>query len=101
MRSKASKNGGMIGVHAENINLVTRNVAELLAAGHIEPKYHEVSRPDYVEAEAVGRAIMWAQEGEGKLYVVHLSTAKGLGRSGRRRGRVIPSCARPVRSICF
>jgi dihydropyrimidinase len=78
----------MIGVHAENLNLVTRNVAELLAAGHIEPKYHEKSRPDYVEAEAVGRAIMWAQEGEGKLYFVHLSTAKGLEkiRQAQRQG---------------
>jgi dihydropyrimidinase len=85
---KASKNNGMIGVHAENLNLVTRNVAELLAAGHIEPKYHEMSRPDYVEAEAVGRAIMWAQEGEGKLYFVHLSTAKGLEkiRQAQRQG---------------
>ncbi len=85
---KASQNNGMIGVHAENLNLVTRNVNELLAAGCIEPKYHETSRPDYVEAEAIGRAIMWAQEGEGKLYVVHLSTAKGLDkiRQAQRQG---------------
>jgi len=85
---RASRNNGMIGVHAENLNLVTRNVAELLAAGKTEPKYHEVSRPDYVEAEAVARAIMWAEVGEGKLYVVHLSTARGLDkiRQAQRQG---------------
>ncbi len=85
---KASKNNGRVGVHAESLNLLTRNVTELLAAGHIEPKYHEVSRPDDVEAEAVARAIMWAQEGEGELYVVHLSSAKGLEkiRQAQRQG---------------
>jgi len=84
---KATENGGMIGVHAENLNLITRYTEKLLAAGCTEPLYHEVSRPDYVEAEAVSRAIMWAEETGSKLYVVHLSTEKGLNRIKESRAK--------------
>jgi dihydropyrimidinase len=74
----ASENGGRVSVHAENLSMITHGVEALLKAGKTEPKYHAVSRPDYVEAEAVARAIMWAEEAGAELYVVHLSTAKGL-----------------------
>lgn len=88
---KATENGGMIGVHAENLNLIVKNTEELLANGCTEPLYHEVSRPDYVEAEAVSRAIMWAAQTGSKLYVVHLSSKKGLEliRAARSRGEKV------------
>lgn len=80
--------GGMVNVHAENKSLITGNVKRLLSEGKTEPKYHEVSRPDYVEAEAVCRASILAEEANSKLYVVHLSSGKGLGmiRDSRKRG---------------
>jgi dihydropyrimidinase len=84
----ASSNGGRVSVHAENLSMITGGVAALLAAGKTEPPYHARSRPDYVEAEAVARAIMWAEEAGAELYVVHLSTAKGLElvRAAQARG---------------
>jgi dihydropyrimidinase len=79
---------GMVSVHAENYSMITNGVAKLIAEGKTAPYYHALSRPDYVEAEAISRAIMWAEETGGKLYVVHLSTAKGLEliKAAKRRG---------------
>ncbi|HEY9594988.1 MAG TPA: dihydropyrimidinase [Spirochaetia bacterium] len=88
----ASGNGGRVSVHAENLSLITRGVEALLAERKTDPWYHAVSRPDFVEAEAVSRAIMWAEQSAAELYIVHLSTAKGLAlvQAAQRRGvRVI------------
>lgn len=84
----ASSNGGRVSVHAENLSLISGGVAALLAAGKTEPRHHAESRPDYVEAEAVARAILLAEEAGAELYVVHLSTAKGLEliKAAQRRG---------------
>jgi len=77
LKSTAEHNG-LVSVHAENLSMITKGVSALLAEGKTSPEYHEVSRPDYVEAEAVARAILWAQEAKSRLYIVHLSSKKGL-----------------------
>lgn len=90
LQSTALHNG-MVSVHAENLSMITKGVADLLARGKTGPEYHEVSRPDYVEAEAVARAILWTQEAKSRLYVVHLSSKKGLEliREAQRKGLAI------------
>jgi len=87
----ASENGGRVSVHAENLSMITNGVAALLKEGKADPWYHAKSRPDYVEAEAISRAIMWAEEAKAELYVVHLSTAKGLAlvKAAQARGSKI------------
>ena len=40
-------------------------------------RLHAMTRPDYIEAEAIQRAVTWAEVTGGRLYVVHMSTAKG------------------------
>lgn len=79
---------GLVSVHAENLSMITKGVADLLAQGKTTPEYHEVSRPDYVEAEAVARAILWTEEAKSRLYVVHLSSQKGLEliKAAQRKG---------------
>jgi dihydropyrimidinase len=49
---------------------------------------HVLSRPNFVEEEAVQRAIKWAEATGGRLYVVHMSTggAADLVRDARRKG---------------
>ncbi len=87
----ASEAGGMVGVHAENMHLIERFVKNLLAEGKTGPMYHEVSRPNIVEAEAVSRAIMLAAETGSRLYFFHLSTAQGLAkiREARQKGQPV------------
>lgn len=79
---------GMLGVHCENGDLVNERTRELLAAGNTAPRYHPVSRPEPVEAEAVERCLTIAGLAGLPVNIVHLSTAAGLGavRRFRRAG---------------
>ncbi len=75
-----SKNGGLVGVHAENYYMIKFLTKRLLAEGKTAPIYHAYSRPNCCEEEAVGRACLITQLIGGRLYIVHLSTAEGLAR---------------------
>ena len=85
-----SRAGGMAGVHAENMHLIRRFVRTLISEGKIEPRYHEMSRPPLVEAEAVSRAIMLAAETKSRLYFFHLSTSRGLAEVRKARQEGLP-----------
>ncbi len=74
----AGEFGGIVGCHCELGDMVTENVARLLAAGKTDPKYHPISRPNAVEALAVERFLALAGEAKGRPWVVHLSTREGL-----------------------
>lgn len=81
--------GGIVGCHCENGDLVAAGIAAQKAAGNLGPAAHPLSRPAAVEAEAVDR---WLTIGELAGYpvnIVHLSTARGLElvRAARRRGQ--------------
>ncbi len=71
--------GCLIGVHAESATILDYLVARYHTPEMMK-KYgaycHVLSRPDYVEAEAVNRAIYWADAAGGNLYIVHMSTAR-------------------------
>jgi len=75
-----SKNGGLVGVHAENYYMIKFLTKRLLAEGKTAPIYHAYSRPNCCEEEAVGRAALITKLIGGRLYIVHLSTAEGLSR---------------------
>ncbi len=83
--------GGMIQVHAESVDLLD----SLIARHHTEKEMkkhgawlHVVTRPNIIEAEAIQRAITWAEYTGGHLYIVHMSTGEGadLVKSARTRG---------------
>lgn len=72
--------GGMLCVHAES-----SRVLNLLIERHHTPAemkrhgayLHAMTRPNFIEAEAIQRAIEWAKVTGGCLYVVHMSTGDG------------------------
>ena len=72
----------MLLVHAESSRvldeLIARHHTPELMAKH-GATLHAITRPDFIEAEAIGRAIAWAEATGGRLYIVHMSTAKGIG----------------------
>lgn len=70
--------GALVLVHAENGGVVEVLVREALAAGHVEPRWHALTRPPAVEAEATARAIALARIAGCDLYVVHVSCAEAL-----------------------
>ncbi len=75
---QAAQHGLLIMVHAENGDVIDILVKEALAAGNIEPKYHALTRPPELEAEATARAIRLAEVAGAPLYIVHLTNAGAL-----------------------
>lgn len=72
--------GSMLLVHAES----SRVLDELIMRHHtpaLMKKYkaqlHAITRPNYIEAEAIQRAATWCQITGGPLYIVHMSTGEG------------------------
>ena len=75
---KVGSHGGMVNLHAENGQVIQVLIEEALAQGHTSPKYHALTRPRIMEAEAVYRAIRIAELAEIPVYIVHLSAPEAL-----------------------
>jgi dihydropyrimidinase len=84
-------NGGLSMVHAEN-GLVTDYFEDRsLKKGEDQKKVFLKTRPDILEAEAIFRAISISAATRCPVYIVHLSTAKGIIpiQRAREEGRVV------------
>ncbi len=68
----------LIMVHAENGDAIDILVKEAIAAGNLAPKYHALTRPPELEAEATERAIRLAEVAGSPLYVVHVTNAGAM-----------------------
>ena len=75
---QSAGNGSMIMMHAENGSAIDVLVAQALAEGRTDPKYHSLTRPWETEAEAVNRAIMLARMTGAPLYIVHMSAKQAV-----------------------
>ena len=74
----AGPKGGLTMIHAENGIVINEIVRETLEAGLTAPKYHAVSRPAEMEAEAVHRVACIAQQAGAPVFIVHVSCAQAL-----------------------
>ena len=79
--------GGLVLVHAENDAIVKDRTRALLEAGELGPRSHPDSRPAAAEAEAITRVFALAETAGVRLYVVHVSTARGARSVARARAR--------------
>ncbi len=68
----------LVMVHAENGDAIDLLVKDAVAAGNLSPKYHALTRPAELEAEATSRAVRLAEVSGAPLYVVHLTNAGAL-----------------------
>ncbi|MBA2279889.1 MAG: dihydropyrimidinase [Acidimicrobiia bacterium] len=75
---KAQGNGSMIMMHAENGIAIDVLVAQALARGETDPRFHSLTRPVEMEEEATHRAIMLAKVAECPLYIVHMSAREAV-----------------------
>lgn len=82
--------GGLVQVHAENGWVIDVLIRQHLTAGKRQPKYHALSRPAALEAEATHRAIVLAELAGVPLYVVHTSSAAAVDHVARARERGLP-----------
>jgi dihydropyrimidinase len=90
---KVGSHGGMINLHAENGGVIQVLIEEALAQGNTSPKYHALTRPRIMEAEASHRAIRLAELAELPVYLVHLSAKEALDVVVEARDRGIPAFA--------
>lgn len=75
---QASTNGSTIMMHAENGIAIDVLVAQALARGEGDPRFHGLTRPAILEGEATHRAIQLARVAGAPLYIVHLSATEAL-----------------------
>ena len=86
------KYGGIAGVHCENAGVIDARIAELKASGlGADVVSHPVSRPDYLEAEAVSRLLRIAQAADAPVIIVHTTNRASLAEiaAARRRGQTV------------
>jgi len=85
------KLGAMLLIHAESSRvldeLIDRHHTPALIKKH-GAMLHAMTRPNFIEAEAIQRAVKWCEVTGGKLYIVHMSTADGADiiRAAQREG---------------
>src|SRR6202041_1212225 len=75
---KAGEDGTLVCMHAENGIVIDELVKIALSQGHVEPKYHALTRPTRLEAEGVHRALSIAEVARAPVYIVHLSSYDAL-----------------------
>jgi len=83
--------GGRALVHAENHYAIAYLTARALAEGRTGPENHPLTRPDWMEAEAIHRLLALAQVTGTPLVLAHLSCALGLEavRAARARNQTV------------
>lgn len=77
---RMKEHGAMLLVHAES-----SRVLDALIARHHTPELmqkhgavlHAITRPNFIESEAIQRVVQWCEATGGQLYIVHMSTAEG------------------------
>ena len=84
---QARASGATVMMHAENGIAIDVLVSQALSRGETAPRFHGITRPDRLEAEATGRAIALAKVAGCPLYIVHLSTTGALEAVAEARGQ--------------
>ena len=74
-------------VHAENLGVITRREHQLKALGRTDARAHAESRPPVAAAEAVSRAIAFAESAGMRLHIAHESSADALPYIAAARAR--------------
>lgn len=70
--------GALPCIHAENIELIWSIRKRLINQGRSDPTAWSDSRPDFTESEYVRRALFLSELTGCPIYIVHLSSKKGL-----------------------
>ncbi len=79
--------GGICGVHCENAGVIDGMIAERKNAGEVSPASHPLTRPPYLEAEAVSRLLRIAQAADCPVVIVHLTNQEALKEVEHARAR--------------
>jgi len=84
----ARENGMLVMAHCENGDVIDVLVEEALAASHLTPEWHALTRPGWGAVESALRVAGMAGAAEAPVYIVHMNTAGEVDmlRYARERG---------------
>jgi len=99
--SKAGDNGAMVCMHAENGIVIDEIIREAVKIGKTKPKWHSLTRPTGMEAEAVHRTISISKEADVPIYIVHLSSSDALDQVVNARAEGLPVYAETCPQYLF
>jgi len=74
LMEKVAQTGVIIGFHAENNDMINKNIAILRSEGKTSPIYHGRSRPPVVEIETAAKILLFAEKIGTKVEICHIST---------------------------
>ena len=80
--------GSLAGLHAENSIIIDGFEKEFKKKGLNSGKYHEKSRPEINEIEAIQKGLLFSEETGCRLHICHLSTARAINiiEEAKRKG---------------
>jgi len=87
LMEKITQTGVMIGFHAENNDMINKNIARLRSEGKISPIYHGRSRPPVVEIETAAKILLFAEKIGTKVEICHISTPEVVGLANRAKSK--------------
>jgi dihydropyrimidinase len=70
----ARDNGILVMAHCENGDVIDTLIEQALAAGHITPEWHALTRPAWGAVEATLRVAGMASASDAPVYIVHMNT---------------------------
>jgi allantoinase len=86
---QAAKLGLIVAVHAENDQITSTLARRAIEQGRTGVRDYLASRPIIAELEAIERAILFAQETDCSLHIVHVSSGRGVRLVAAARARGI------------
>ncbi|MBA3343066.1 MAG: dihydropyrimidinase [Gemmatimonadaceae bacterium] len=93
---KMNEYGTMLLVHAESSRvldeLIERHHTPALMKEH-GARLHRMTRPNFIESEAVQRVVTWCEATGGQLYIVHMSTGEATDIVKAAQSRGVPVVA--------
>ena len=93
LMEKVAQTGVMIGFHAENNDMINKNIARLRSEGKISPIYHERSRPPVVEIETAAKILLFAEKIGTKVEICHISTPEVVELVNRAKSKGVYAIA--------
>ncbi len=69
---------GLVTVHCEDGDEISRLQHEFVMNGHTSPEYHALSRPNMVEADAVAEVLKRSEQSGCLAYLVHVSAKESI-----------------------
>lgn len=93
LMEKVAQTGVMIGFHAENNDMINKNIARLRSEGKISPIYHGRSRPPVVEIETAAKILLFAEKIGTKVEICHISTPEVVELVNRAKSKGVYAIA--------